>query len=87
MIPFNLFSGNSENAYATIFHFMVCFRVTDIQEKAVMGMNIIPSVFLDKMKEMETSDMVQIFDFFLDDIPHPGSFEAELLQWQVSQDV
>ena len=66
---------------------MVCFRFTDIQEKAVMGMNIIPSVFLDEMKEMETSDMVQIFDLFLDDIPHPGSFESELLQWQVSQDV
>ena len=58
---------------------MVCFRFTDIQEKAVMDMNIIPSVFLDKMKEMETSDMVQIFDFLLDDIPHPGSFEVDLL--------
>ena len=32
-----------------------------------MGMKIIPSVFLDKMKEMETSDILQIFDFFLAD--------------------
>ena len=66
---------------------MVCFGFTDIQEKAVMGININPSVFLDKMKEMETSDMVQIFGFFLDDFPHLGSFKAELVQGQVSQDV
>ena len=48
-----------------------------------MGMNIIPSVFLEKFDSVEMKDTVQIFEFYVDDFPHPGSFEAELLQWQV----
>ena len=48
-----------------------------------MGMNIIPSVFLEKFDSVEMKDMVQIFEFYVDDFPHPGSFEAKLLQWQV----
>ena len=63
---------------------IVFFRFTDIQEKAVMGMNIIPSMFIEKMHNIDIGDMVQLFDFFINDLPHPGSFEAELLQWQVS---
>ena len=46
-------------------------------------MNIIPSVFLEKFDSVEMKDMVQIFEFYADDFPHPGSFEAKLLQCQV----
>ena len=48
-----------------------------------MGMNIIPSVFLEKFDSVEMKDMVQIFEFYVDDFPHPRSFEVKLLQWQV----
>ena len=56
------------------------FRFSDIQEKAMMGMNIIPSIFLEKFNTNEMKDMVEIFEYYVDDLPHPGSFEAELLQ-------
>ena len=58
---------------------------SDIQEKAMMGMNIIPSIFLEKFNTNEMKDMVEIFEYYVDDLPHPGSFEAELLQWQVNR--
>ena len=43
-------------------------------------MNIIPSIFPDKFNTTEMKDMVEIFKFFIDYLPHPASFEAELLQ-------
>ena len=51
----------------------------------MMGMKIIPSVFLDKMRDMETSKIVEEFDFFNDDLPHLETFLSELLQWRVSK--
>ena len=67
-------------------HNCLCLlRFSDIQDKAMMGMKIIPSVFLDKMRDMETSKTVEEFDFFKDDIPHPETFQSELLQWRVSK--
>ena len=51
----------------------------------MMGMKIIPSVFLDKMRNMETSKIVEEFDFFKDNLPHPETFPSELLQWKVSK--
>ena len=50
----------------------------------MMGMNIIPSIFLEKMRSMEVNKIVEMFDYFKDDLPNPDSFVAELLQWQVS---
>ena len=49
-----------------------------------MGMNIIPSVFLQNMDHMDMKQIVAMFDYFTDDLPHPGSFEAQLQQWRVS---
>ena len=51
----------------------------------MMGMNIIPSIFLEKFNTTEMKDMVEIFEYYVDDLPHPGSFEAEFLQWQVNR--
>ena len=51
----------------------------------MMGMKIIPSVFLDKMRDMETSKIVEEFDFIKDDLPLPETFPSELLQWRVSK--
>ena len=59
------------------------FRFTDIQEKAIIGMYIISSIFIQKMQGMEPNEMAGKFDFFKDDLPHPDSLIAELLQWQV----
>ena len=47
----------------------------------MMGMNIIPSIFLEKMRSMEVNEIVEMFDYFKDDLPNPDSFVAELLQW------
>ena len=33
---------------------------------------------------MEVNKIVEMFDYFKDDLPNPDSFVAELLQWQVS---
>ena len=46
-------------------------------------MDIIPSIFIQKMQGMEPNEIARKFDFFKDDLPHPGSLIAELLQWQV----
>ena len=48
-----------------------------------MGMEIIPSFFIETMKEIDVEQMEEKFEFYKDDLPHPGSFQAELLQWQV----
>ena len=47
-------------------------------------MNIIPSVFIQKMEQLDMKQIVAMFDYFTDDLPHPVSFEAELQQWKVS---
>ena len=63
---------------------MLYLSFTDIQQKAMMGMNIIPSIFVDNMKSMEMDEIVAMFDYFKDDLPNKGLFITELLQWQVS---
>ena len=47
-------------------------------------MNIIPSIFIKKMIGMTMNAIVDEFNFFKDDLPHRGSFIAELLQGEVS---
>ena len=32
----------------------------------------------------KSNEIVEMFDYFKDDLPNPDSFVAELLQWQVS---
>ena len=50
----------------------------------MLGMKIIPSIFLDKMRNMEQNAIVQEFDYFKDDLPHIETFPSELHQWRVS---
>ena len=50
----------------------------------MMGMDIIPTIFLDKMRRMEVRGIAKMFEYFKDDFPNNESFLAELLQWQVS---
>ena len=33
---------------------------------------------------MEVNKIVEMFNYFKDDLPNPDSFVVELLQWQVS---
>ena len=33
---------------------------------------------------MEVNKIVEMFDYFKDDLPNPDSFVAELWKWQVS---
>ena len=51
----------------------------------MMGIKIIPSMFLDNMRDIETSKIVEEFDFFKDDLPLQETFPSELLQWRVSK--
>ena len=72
--------------YSIISQFIICFfliRFTNIQDKAMLGMNIIPSIFVDHTSNMEVSKIVDEFKFFEDDLPIPETLEAELLQWRV----
>ena len=62
----------------------IFYRFSDIQDKAMMGMKVIPSVFLQEANTMEPNRMVNQFEYFLDDLPHHGTFDAELLHWLVS---
>ena len=47
-------------------------------------MNITPSVLIQNMDHLDMKQIVVMFDYFTDDLHHPGSFEAELQQWRVS---
>ena len=58
-------------------------RFTDIQDKAMLGMKIIPRVFVEEIQNIDLSQIVGHFNFFQDDLPIPEAFEAELLQWKV----
>ena len=62
----------------------IFYRFSDIQDKAMMGMKVIPSVFLQEANTTEPNRMANQFEYFLDDLPHCGTFDAELLQWLVS---
>ena len=49
----------------------------------MLGMKIIPSVFVEEMQNIDLSQTVGHFNFFQDDLPVPEAFEVELLQWKV----
>ena len=51
----------------------------------MLGMGIIPTMFIEEMKEKDVNQMAEKFQFFHDDLPHTGSFKAELLQWEVDR--
>ena len=40
-------------------------------------MKVIPSVFLQNMVTIEQSKIAKEFQYFEDDLPHPGTFELE----------
>ena len=50
----------------------------------MIGMKVIPSVFLQNMVTMEPSKIAKQFQYFEDDLPHPETFESKLLPWLVS---
>lgn len=58
-------------------------RFTNIQDKAMLGMKIIPSVYLEEVASLEPRQIVEKFTFFEDDLPMVETFETELLQWKV----
>ena len=49
----------------------------------MLGMKVIPGVFVDYTSNMEVSKIVDEFKFFEDELPIPETFEAEQLQWRV----
>ena len=51
----------------------------------MIGMKVIPSVFLQNMVTMKPSKIVKEFQYFEDDLLHPGTFEPQLkIQWLAS---
>lgn len=63
---------------------MYLYRFSDIQQKAMMGLNIVPSVFLENAGTVQPNRIANQFEYFLEDLPFRGAFDAELLQWLVS---
>ena len=49
----------------------------------MIRMKVTPSVFLQNMVTMEPRKITKEFQYFEDDLPHPGTFESEFLQWLV----
>ena len=49
----------------------------------MLGIKIIPSVFVDHTSNMEVLKIVDEFKSLEDDLSIPETFEAELLQWMV----
>ena len=43
----------------------------------MIGMKVIQSVFLQNMVTMESSKIAKEFQYFQDDLSHPGTFESE----------
>ena len=50
----------------------------------MLGMKIIPSVFVEEIQNIDLSQTVGHFNFFQDDPPILEAFEAELLHWNVT---
>ena len=50
----------------------------------MVGMKVILSVFLQNMATKEPSKIAKQFQYFEDDLPHPGTLESDLLQLLVS---
>ena len=49
----------------------------------MLGMKIIPCVFVEEIQNIDLPQIVGHFNFFQDDLPIPEAFEAELVQWKV----
>ena len=49
---------------------------SDIQQKAVMGMRIVPTVMMDN--SLPTSSLEQLKEYYEEDLPSPSSLETEL---------
>lgn len=55
-------------------------RFSDVQQKAIMGMTIVPSVLMDEITPTSSSaDLVQQYS---EDLPNPSSLETELHLWK-----
>ena len=50
----------------------------------MIRMKVIPSVFLKNMMTMKPRNITNDFQYFENDLPHPETFESDLLQWLVS---
>ena len=50
----------------------------------MIGMKVIPSVFLQNKVTVEPRKIAKEFQYFEDDLPQPGTFESDLLQWLLS---
>ena len=55
-------------------------RFSDIQQKAIMGMKIVPSVLMDNsLSASSTQDLVE---YYKEDLPSPSSLDVELHLWK-----
>ena len=52
-------------------------RFSDIQQKALMAMKIVPSVLMDAQSKLD-----ELLEYYADDIPNPSILEAELHLWK-----
>ena len=48
----------------------------------MLGMKIIPNVFVEEIQNIDLSQIVGHFNFFPNYLPIPEAFEAEFLQWR-----
>ena len=55
-------------------------RFSDIQQKAVMGLRIVPSVIMDD--SLPNVTLNQLKDYYEEDLPNPSSLETELHLWK-----
>lgn len=55
-------------------------RFSDIQQKAIMGMKIVPSVLMDNsLSASSTQDLVE---YYKEDLPSPSSLDVEFHLWK-----
>ena len=55
-------------------------RFSDIQQKVVMGLNIVPSVIKDNT--VSPSTLSELTDFYHEYLPSPSTLDAELHLWE-----
>lgn len=62
-----------------IFHLNFCF--SEIQQKAIMEMKIVPSVFMyDSL--LSSCNIQEVLEFYHEDLPSPSSLDTELHLWR-----
>ena len=54
-------------------------RFSDIQQKAIMGMRIVPSVLMDN--SLSASSVQHLLEYYEEDLPSPSSLDTELHLW------